>query len=104
MQFTYSLLALFFFLFWRSSILVCFFPDVIMWMTSPSSIYLPKVVVRTSKPVSVSKGSILVSFSEICPEMQAMTKMANLTIFRQRPKFRRMSSRQGYKQSGKFDE
>ena len=41
---------------------------------------------------------------EICPEMQAMTKMANLTIFRQRPKFRRMISRQGYQQSGEFQE
>ena len=41
---------------------------------------------------------------EICPEMQAMTKMANLTIFRQRPKFRRMISRQGYQHSGEFQE
>ena len=36
--------------------------------------------------------------------MQAMTKMANLTIFCQRPKLRRMSSRQGYQQSSEFDE
>ena len=36
--------------------------------------------------------------------MQAMTKMANLTIFRQRPKFRRMSLRQGYQQSSEVDE
>ena len=30
--------------------------------------------------------------------------LTNLTIFRQGPKFKRMSSRQGYQQSGKFDE
>ena len=33
-----------------------------------------------------------------------LANMANLTIFRQRPKFRRMSSGQGYQQSGEFDE
>ena len=33
-----------------------------------------------------------------------LVNMANLTIFRQGPKFKRMSSRQGYQQSGKFDE
>ena len=30
--------------------------------------------------------------------------MANLTIFRQTPKCKRMSSRQGYQQSGEFDD
>ena len=33
-----------------------------------------------------------------------LATMANLTIFRQRPKFKRMSSREGYQQSGKSDE
>ena len=31
-------------------------------------------------------------------------KVTNLKIFRQGPKFKRMSSRQGYQQSGEFDE
>ena len=33
-----------------------------------------------------------------------LANMANLTIFCQRPKCNRMSSRQGYQQSGEFDE
>ena len=33
-----------------------------------------------------------------------VANLANMTIFRQRPKFKRMSSRQGYQQSGEFDE
>ena len=44
------------------------------------------------------------SAREICPEMQAMKKMANLTIFCQRPKFKRISSRQGYQQSGDWND
>ena len=31
-----------------------------------------------------------------------LVNMANLTIFRQRPNFKRMSSRQGYQQSGEY--
>ena len=36
--------------------------------------------------------------------MANSTNMANLTIFRQRPKCKRMSSRQGYQRSGEFHE
>ena len=32
-----------------------------------------------------------------------LTNLANMTIFRQGQKFKRMSSRQGYQQSGEFD-
>ena len=36
--------------------------------------------------------------------MHAITKMANLTKFRQRYRLERVSSREGYQQSGDFDE
>ena len=32
-----------------------------------------------------------------------LTNTANMTIFHQGPKFKRMSSREGYQQSGEFD-
>ena len=36
--------------------------------------------------------------------VKGTNKVANLTLFRQGPKFKQMSSRQGYQQSGEFDE
>ena len=41
---------------------------------------------------------------EISPEIHTITKMANLTKFRQRRRLEQMSSREGYRQSGNFDE
>ena len=38
------------------------------------------------------------------PNMANLANIVNFTLFRQRPRFRRMSSRQGYQQSGEYGE